>query len=495
MKSTGAPLQTAMFAGLFLLAMAVRVALFPFITGDYTAFLSPWYDFIRSHGGFAALRYDFANYNPPYLYLLALATYLPLSKIVAIKLISVLFDLLLAYFAYLLLRLKYRHRKSRHSALPWIGAIVILFAPTIAINSAAWGQCDAIYTAFCLGSLYFLLSKRPLWAAIFFGIAISFKLQAIFFAPILLLFVLKGEMPWYDLLAIPLVALLLLLPAYFAGRDAMSLLTVYVEQVDTGGIGGGGVKTPNDEMNPPRNQTPRPNPFSPNSSSPNPAKLSAPLIRQRAGAATLATPRPDVPQGEFRGSIAPVPRSNSLRANAGPTHVPRANAPRGGLANILHGGDRFNSLTYNAPSIYQWLGDTPLANNTWLGVTLAALALALAGMLLFKSGCALSEEVVMNCCLLCLVVIPFLLPKMHERYFYMADAFTILYAFYYPRAFYIPILMQVISLLSYAPFLLGFPIVDLRYVAVLVLALAIIAWVKLARSAFRAGGAVASAPA
>src|SRR5690349_9337179 len=104
-KPTGAPWQTLLFTGLFLAAMVLRWALFPFVSGDYTAALSPWYDFIRSHGGFAAFKYSFATYNPPYLYLLALATFLPLSKMVAIKLVSVLGDLLLAYFAYLILRL------------------------------------------------------------------------------------------------------------------------------------------------------------------------------------------------------------------------------------------------------------------------------------------------------------------------------------------------------------------------------------------------------
>jgi len=63
----------------------------------------------------------------------------------------------------------------------------------VIINGAAWGQCDAIYTAFCLGSLYFILADRPAWACILFGLALSFKLQAVFFAPVLLLLFLRGK--------------------------------------------------------------------------------------------------------------------------------------------------------------------------------------------------------------------------------------------------------------------------------------------------------------
>src|SRR5205807_1749751 len=112
------------------------------------------YDYIQAHGGFAVFKESFSDYNLAYLYLLAGATYLPVKPIIAIKAISILFDMVIALFTYLILQLKYKR-----SSGPMIGAVLILFAPTLFINSAAWGQCDATYTACCLGSLYFLLSK------------------------------------------------------------------------------------------------------------------------------------------------------------------------------------------------------------------------------------------------------------------------------------------------------------------------------------------------
>ncbi len=228
-------LASSALAILFLLAIALRVSLYHIVTSDYTVFLSQWYDFIQTHGGFAALRYNFSNYNPPYLYLLALVTYLPIPKLVAIKSLSVVFDGVLGLFTYLILSLKYRRS---YAAI--LGALVVLFAPTIVINSSAWGQSDAIYTAFCLGSLYFLLKERPAWACVFFGLAISFKLQAIFFLPVLLIVLLKRKLPIKYLVLIPAVFLLMLAPAFFAGRDAWSLLTIYAGQITSGGVGGQG---------------------------------------------------------------------------------------------------------------------------------------------------------------------------------------------------------------------------------------------------------------
>src|SRR5450432_1819262 len=211
------------FGLLIIAAVVLRVSLYNVQTSDYTVFLSSWYDFIKNNGGFAAFKSSFSNYNVPYLYLLALTTYLPISKLVAIKTLSILFDAVLAPFTYLILDQHYKH-----SYIPIIGVLVVLFAPTIFINSAAWGQADATYAAFCLGSLYFLLKDRPGWAYTFFALAISFKLQAIFFAPVLLIMLLKRKLPLKYLVLIPLIFVLLLVPAFIAGRDASSLLTIYV---------------------------------------------------------------------------------------------------------------------------------------------------------------------------------------------------------------------------------------------------------------------------
>jgi hypothetical protein len=44
---------------------------------------------------------------------------------------------------------------------------------------------------------------------------------------------------------------------------------------------------------------------------------------------------------------------------------------------------------------------------------------------------------------------------MHERYFYPADVLAIVYAFYFPKYFYVPIVVIICSFLSYLPYLFG----------------------------------------
>jgi len=407
---------------LFLIAVVLRISLFGIVTSDYTFFLSQWYDFIQTHGGFAALKYNFSNYNPPYLYLLAIATYLPIAKLIAIKTISVIFDGVLAVFTYLILSIKFRR-----PYVAIIGALVILFAPTIMINSAAWGQSDAIYTAFCLGSLYFLLKERPAWACIFFGLAISFKLQAIFFLPVLLIVLLKRKSGIQYLLFIPAIFLLMLVPAFIAGRDVWSLLTVYVGQITSGGVGGAGQF---------------------NGTGP--------------GQFTGNGRRPF-----FGGGSGQFPAGAPGQFNSG---------GRGPFSGGGPGVGSFSSssLTFNAPSFYQWLPSGTPEYWKWIGIALAALFVVFIGVLILASKKQLTPAIILKVALVFALAIPFLLPEMHERYFYLADVLSIIYAFYFPRYFFIAIIMQLCSLLSYAPYLLQAQIVDLAYVAVGILVICVI---------------------
>lgn len=87
-----------------------------------------------------------------------------------------------------------------------------------------------MYTAALLACLYYLLVNRPNRAVLAFSIAFVLKLQAIFFAPFLLLLVLKRKIKLRSLVLIPAVYILSIIPAAIMGRSLWDLLTVYVSQ-------------------------------------------------------------------------------------------------------------------------------------------------------------------------------------------------------------------------------------------------------------------------
>ncbi|MGI3783596.1 MAG: hypothetical protein ACRYG2_22765, partial [Janthinobacterium lividum] len=143
-------------AVLLALGLAARVPMLTEQSGDYRAFLLPWYSHLVSAGGFAGLADSFSNYNTPYLALLAVLTYLPVGPLVGVKAISIVFDVLLALFAYRIVR----EVRPTSRWLPVVAFGATFLLPTVMLNSAWWAQCDSVYASLCLGSLYFLLRRQ-----------------------------------------------------------------------------------------------------------------------------------------------------------------------------------------------------------------------------------------------------------------------------------------------------------------------------------------------
>jgi Gpi18-like mannosyltransferase len=365
-------LQDLLFGTLCVaLALLLRIELFPYETYDYHNYLGHWYDHLRENG-FQGFKTGFSDYTPPYLYLLWLATHLPLPKLYAIKSISLVCDFALAFVVLLLVRLKYDRRPI------WLAAFAaVLFAPSIFFNSALWGQCDVIFTTFLLAALYCLLRDGPGCALLFFSIAFAFKLQALFLLPLFAVLWAKGRLPLKYFLLIPAVYLALSLPAFLAGRPLSELLTIYLGQANT---------------------------------------------------------------------------------------YPR--------------------LTLSAPNLYQWLPD----NARLFGGAGLIFAVALAGFLCYaclKSEVPWGKHLTVRLALASALLVPFTLPYMHERYFYAADCIAIVYGFYFPRRFYVPLVVITISLFSYFPFLFrDMTVIKLPYLALLLAAVLVIVLVDLLKELY-----------
>ena len=352
-----------------LLAILFRYPLIPFDSNDYYSGASSWWDFLLQNDNFAALKYSFSDYNVPTLYLIAIlsALFPESSKIFAIKGLYIIFDFVLAFFVYKTVRFKY-HR-GREATL---AALATLFAPTVVLNSAMWGQTDATYTAFLVACLYFLLTRRQALAFLAFGLAFSFKLQAVFLTPLFLWLLVKKEVNSRYLLFAPLCWFILLLPAWLVGRPLKELFSIYYEQ-------------------------------------------------------TL--------------------------------HYPA-------------------SLTVHAPNLYQWISR---AHYDWvypMSVYSAGGVILAIAVFVYRSRATITADRLIFLAFLSVLVMPYLLPKMHDRYFFPADVIAILFAFYWPRYWYAPIVVGLASLLTYERFLRGGdPLIHFSWPAAALLALiGILGW-------------------
>lgn len=337
------PAPAIVSAVLVVLAMGLRLAVFDYETLDYQNFLTVWVDFFRQHGGFAALKYPVGNYNIPYLYFLALFSYFDIKDLYLIKLLSVFFDVVLAYAAMKLVRLA---AGSPRRALTVF--FVTLFLPTVFLNGALWGQCDSCYAALALLGIYLALADRPVLSMVCAALSFGFKLQAVFILPVYAVLWMMGKFKWKHFLVFPLTYVLLVLPAVIAGRPFADTVLLYLGQ--TGSIGTG--------------------------------------------------------------------------------------------------------LNYNSSSLFAILkvtGDETRAGN--LGILAAFMFMfAVLGLCFFRRR-DLNGRAVTAAALLLSAGIPFLLPHMHERYFFGADALSLVLAFVDPMFAAAALLMQFASLLGYHAYL------------------------------------------
>ncbi|MBQ3274919.1 hypothetical protein IJH46_00660 [Candidatus Saccharibacteria bacterium] len=208
--------------------------------GDLELFLQPWSEELRANGGLPGLSDYPGNYNAPYMTILALLTYLPIEPGVSIRIVSFLFDFLLAGAAVLLakelLRGKEIEDKKRTGICLMVFSLTLLL-PTVLLNSGAWCQCDSIYTAFGILAIVALCRERYMAAVVLAGTAFAFKLQAVFLLPAFgIIWLMKlGEkrgrkFSLLNFLLFPLPDFILSLPAIMNGMPVKRLFTVYLEQ-------------------------------------------------------------------------------------------------------------------------------------------------------------------------------------------------------------------------------------------------------------------------
>jgi len=113
--------------------------------------------------------------------------------------------------------------------------------------------------------------------------------------------------------------------------------------------------------------------------------------------------------------------------------------------------DLYQQLTIVAATAYNWMPDYGLTQRYFTPV--AILFTTMLGfffaILVYKGRAKLTPELIIKLGLVCVLFVPFFLPRMHDRYFYPADVLSIVFAFFYPDYFLVPVVIQLVSFFSY----------------------------------------------
>ena len=353
---------------IILFAVAIRLLVIPWQTGDYVIHLRDWFLVFEEHG-ISGFKYIYSeaksNYSPLYMFILYFLSLLPkfsidiyneLNIIAYIKLVSIIFDFCIAFITYKIIK---EYNKKDYVAL--LAFASILFSPLVFFNASFWGQADGIYTFFIILALFYLYKKNNLKALIFYGISFAFKLQAVFILPLFIILYFKRYFSIKYFLLIPIPHLLFSILASLFGSSFMDAFTTFTKQSG---------------------------------------------FYMSAGAPTFP---------------------------------------------------------------YLITGDILLENyyESILGAFFIMLAIVFCAVFLFISlkqkEKRLSLDLLILLALTITFTLPFFLPSMHSRYFYVAEIFAIIFAFMKPKYFYIPILIMLSSLSTYVGYLFNSDFFDLRY--------------------------------
>lgn len=213
------------------LSLWIRFSFFPLKSGDWVYYLKPWMESLE--GGFSSIGNYIGNYNYPYVMFLAAISHLPGEALPYIKGLSIIVDYLGAFASASVVYqlLKKSDRRKFYAILTFV---ILIFMPTIFLNSAAWGQCDMIYTLFVILSLRDLIEKKYTRSFLLLGVAFAFKLQFIFILPVYFIYYFtKKDFSIFNFLLIPLADLVLCIPAMFFGASFFDIVSVYFRQAGT----------------------------------------------------------------------------------------------------------------------------------------------------------------------------------------------------------------------------------------------------------------------
>ena len=237
----------AVFA--IIVGLLIRWAGRDFVSLDMRDALLPWFDQIKTAGGLPALSNQVGDYGLLYQTIISLMTYVDISPLYQYKLLSVVFDAALAIMAALVYKdvkcngLIVAGREVGHSATTnresreliltqtvMVGALVWLL-PTVMLNSAYWGQCDSMYSFFCLATLYQLRRGSFVLAFVMLGLAFSCKLQTVFIMPFIVVYYLitKRFSVFYIFISLAVVWLMGIV-AFAYGRSLLAPVLIYYGQ-------------------------------------------------------------------------------------------------------------------------------------------------------------------------------------------------------------------------------------------------------------------------
>lgn len=208
-----------------IMGVALRVIFRHFESNDYIHCFVPWISHFTDGSGFRGIAGNYYNYPPLYMYMMYLVSLVPTAPLYPLKFVSCVFDVALSLFGAGTI---WEMTKDQKKALFAYGLLLNL--PTVASNSAMFTQCDVMYVTFILGSFYMYTKGKARASMLLYAFGFSLKMQVFFVLPVYVYLWVKRKYKIQQFLYLPVVYVLLCIPAVLGGKSFKELLLLYVGQ-------------------------------------------------------------------------------------------------------------------------------------------------------------------------------------------------------------------------------------------------------------------------
>ena len=215
-------LSSLMICALCAVAMLARVSFIERSSGDYDIYLADWIAKLAAGSFSEGMRANIGEYNVLYQYILFLITRLPVPPLYAVKAVSFVGDACLAGAV-----IRLAGYKGKRSVMAF-GTVLLL--PTIVLNGGMFAQCDSLYAACALWGLALALEHKPVRAAVCFALSLSFKLQAAFILPMVVILWGNRRFKLKDAFAFAAALFAVMLPALLGGKSLLDIVRIYTAQ-------------------------------------------------------------------------------------------------------------------------------------------------------------------------------------------------------------------------------------------------------------------------
>lgn len=219
-------LHLLLILGVSVVGLVMRFCFIDYQESGFNEYWSPIIAAMKDANSLNDFIKSLNDYIPIYIIAFYLLSYLPVKLLYSVKAILIIFDFIMAIMSGAII---YDITKNNTKTIGIYS--IMLFIPTVVINSAMCSRFEVVCAVAILCTIYFINKGKPAKGMFFYGIAFMMNLQSLFVFPALMVLGLLKKINLKHFLFIPLMYFIGILPAIISGIPFSKLVLTEILKI------------------------------------------------------------------------------------------------------------------------------------------------------------------------------------------------------------------------------------------------------------------------